>query len=217
MTSENQLDSVIPEEPQQGISEEQALASLAQRDLAASELERIAKDPVARSRKVALGLVEHSRTPRYLALSMLRNLFTFDLMSVALMPAVTADIKKAAEEALIKRLEKLSVGEKLSLARRASARVVAVLVSERDARIVNVALDSPRLTEGMVVEALVRFGSTALLAQAVTRHPKWSLRPEVQNALRRRSERLQETAEVEPTDEPSVIDIPPETPPESNS
>jgi hypothetical protein len=172
------------------LSEEQALALLAHGDLTASVLEKMGKHPVSKRRKVALALIAQLRTPRHIALSLLRNLFTFDLMGVALIPAVAADIKIASEESLIRRLEKLSVGEKLSLARRASARVIGALVKEADARVVNVALESSRLTEAMVVESLVRFDSSELLAQAVCRHPKWAIRPEIQRALERRAERL---------------------------
>ena len=176
--------------PQTETNEDQLLASIKQADISAATLEKIAKVPAtSKSRKAKLALVEHPRTPRHVSFSMLRRLFTFDLMSVALMPAVAADIKVAAEEALIQRLEKLSVGEKLSLARRASSRVVAALVSQVDARIVNAALESPRLTEIALVNALVQRHSSDLLDQTVRCHAKWSIRPEIQRALQRRAER----------------------------
>ena len=176
------------------LNEDQVLALLKRNDIAAAVLEKIARNPASsKSRKIKLALMEHSRTPRHVALSLLRNLFTFDLMNVALMPTVAADIKIAAEESLIHRLDKLSIGEKLSLARRASARVVGVLVNEADTRIVTASLESPRLTEAMLVNSLMRHASSELMVQAVRLHPKWSIRPEIQQAVQRRAERLSQS------------------------
>jgi hypothetical protein len=172
------------------LGEDEVLAMLKRGHLAAATLESIARSPASKSRKITLALIGQPRTPRHIALSLLRNLFTFDLMSVGVMPTVAADIKIASEESLINRLEKLSIGEKLSLARRASARVVSALINESDARVVNMALENPRITEAMVVKSLVRFNSSELLAETVRLHPKWSIGPEIQAALQRRADRI---------------------------
>ena len=108
-----------------------------------------------RSRKVALALVMHPRTPRHIAVPLLRRMFTFDLMQVTLTPAVAADIKRAGEEQLLLRMESLSTGEKISLARRASGRIGAALLQESDTRVITPALDNAQLTEAMVVQALM--------------------------------------------------------------
>jgi hypothetical protein len=187
----NTQENVAIETPQ--TNEDQTLALLKRPEITAVVLEKIAKDPAtSKSRKVKLALIEHLHTPRHVSLALLRSLYTFDLMTVALMPVVVADIKIAAEESLINRLDKLSIGEKLSLARRASTRVVAALLNQSDPRIVSAALESPRLTEIMLVNALVRRDSTELLDQTVRRHAKWSLRPEIHQALRRRADRTEE-------------------------
>jgi hypothetical protein len=172
-------------------SEDLALAWLKRGDLTAPNLEKLAKNPwLAKSRKIKLALIGHPRTPRHVSLSLLRHLYTFDLMAVALMPVVAADIKIAVEEALINRLETISTGEKMSLARRASARVVAALLGDSDMRVVNTALENSRLTEAMVAKSLVRHDSADSLAEAVRRNGKWSLRPEIQLALQRRADRV---------------------------
>jgi len=184
------------------LTEDLALAWLKRRDLPAPDLERLSKNPsLAKSRKLKLALIEHPRTPRHLSLSLLRHLYTFELMAVALMPVVTADIKIAVEEALINRLETISTGEKMSLARRASARVVAALLGDDDMRVVNTALENSRLTEAMVAKALLRCDSRDSLADAVGRDGKWSLRPEIQLALKRRAEQL---AESQPAPQPEI-------------
>jgi hypothetical protein len=72
-------------------SEDQAIALVKRSDVSAAELAVLARNPsVMRNRKVSLALSTHSRTPRHIVLPMLRRLFTFDLMQVALSPAVAA-------------------------------------------------------------------------------------------------------------------------------
>jgi hypothetical protein len=112
-------------------------------------------------------------------------MFTFDLVQVAVMPAVAADIKRAAEEQVLVRLESLPAGQKISLARRGPGRIAAELLAESDPRIASVALDNGRLVEAAVVAALMKRDTPALLYRLVGEHPKWSLRREVQVALLR--------------------------------
>jgi len=108
-----------------------ALVLLKRSDLPARALDQLSKNGhLMKSRKVKLAVVEHPRTPRHVSIPMLRHMFSFDLMQVALTPAVPADIKMAAEESLINRLERLPQGERLSLANRASGRVAGVLLRD---------------------------------------------------------------------------------------
>jgi hypothetical protein len=165
------------------LSEDLALALLQRMDLPSEVLERLGKSRAATGRKVKLALVGHPKTPRHVSLSLLRQLFTFDLMQVALTPVMAGDIKVAAEETLLKRLESIASGARLSLARRASGRVAAALLLDAEPRVVQVALENPRLTEAMIRQALLRPESGAGLAGAVCEHPKWSLRREIRLAL----------------------------------
>ncbi|HXZ40778.1 MAG TPA: hypothetical protein VEG68_08555 [Terriglobales bacterium] len=167
-----------------GLSEDLALALLKRSDLPAEVLEQISKNAaVIKARKAKLAIVGHPRTPRHVSLALLRQLFTFDLMKVALTPAIPGDVRAAAEEALIKRLESLSSGEKMSLARRASGRVVGALLLDPEIRVIHAAQENPRLTEALVIKALMRTGSSAALVRAVCEHAKWSLRREIRVAL----------------------------------
>ena len=130
-----------------------------------------------------MAIVEHPRTPRHLALPMLRQLFTFDLMQVALAPAVASDLRIAAEELLIHRLETISAGERTTLARRASGRVAGALLLDGDERVTRAALENGRLTESLLVKALMAVSCPVTLIDAVCRHPKWQLRREVRIAV----------------------------------
>jgi hypothetical protein len=168
-----------------GLSEDQALALLQRADLPSEVLGRLSKSTAAKGRKVKLALVGHPKTPRHTSMSLVRQLFTFDLMQVALTPAIAGDLKVAAEETLLKRLESIASGARLSLARRGSGRVAAGLLLDTESRVVEVALENPRLTEALVQQALLRTDATSVLVHAVCEHPKWSLRREIRIALLR--------------------------------
>jgi hypothetical protein len=166
------------------LTEDLALALLKQSDLPSQALDRLSRNGgVMKGRKVKLALVEHPRTPRHVSISLVKHLFTFDLMQVALTPVVPADIKMAAEESLIHRLERLSQGERLSLAHRASGRVAAALLLDPETRVIHAALENPRLTESAVIKALMRRDSPAAFVAAVCHHSKWSPRREIRIAL----------------------------------
>jgi|SRR5579863_684300 len=168
------------------LSEDQALALLKRSAVSAADLAALGRNPSAmRSRKVLLALATHPRTPRHVTIPLLRQLFTFDLMQVALTPVVAADVKRAAEEQILNRLESVSLGEKISLARRASGRVAAGLLLDAEARVISTALDNARLVEPSVVTALMKHNAPPALFVLVSAHPKWSLRKEVQIALLR--------------------------------
>ena len=168
------------------LTEDLALALLQRPDLPSEALESLSKNPGAmRSRKVKMALVEHPHTPRHVSIPMVRHLFTFDLMQVALTPVVPADIKRAADDALIHRLETLTSGERLSLARRGSASIAGALLLDKESRVMTVALENSRLTEAAIIKALTRQDSPAPFVEAVCRHEKWSVRREIRVALLR--------------------------------
>jgi hypothetical protein len=168
------------------LTEDLALALLKHPDLPAQALDKLSKNGgLMKSRKVKLALVEHPRTPRHVSVPMVKHFFTFDLMQVALTPVVPADIKMAAEESLINRLERLSQGERLSLAHRASGRVAAALLLDPETRVIHAALENSRLTESAVIRALMRHDAPAAFISAVCHHSKWSPRREIRIALLR--------------------------------
>ena len=167
-------------------SEDRTLALLKEADLPSEEIERIAKNgALVKHRKVKLALLQHQHTPRHIALPLIRQLYTFDLMQVALTPIVAADLKMAADEALCNRSATISSGERLSLARRASARVAGHLLLDQEARVTRAALENPHLTEAFVIKALLHPSAPPHYVEAVCHHSQWSVRREVRIALLR--------------------------------
>jgi hypothetical protein len=192
---EDVVDLVPPGAANSSLNEDSVLALLQSADLPPESIEKLSKSSVVtKSRKARLAIVSHPKSPRYVSLSLLRKMFTFDLMRVALTPTVAGDLKMAAEEVLITRLEAVSAGEKLSLARRASGRVAGELLLDSEPRVVSAALDNPRLTEVHVTKAVIHDGAPAALVQGVCVHSKWSLRRDIRIALLRNAHTTPEHA-----------------------
>ncbi len=168
------------------LTEDLALLLLKRRDLPPQVLEDLSRNAsIMKYRKVIFGVVSHPRTPRHITLPITRRLYTFELMQLALMPAVAADLKLAIEETLVSRLETLSSGERMSLARRGSTRIAASLLTDPETRVIEAALDNSYLTEVWVVKTVMRDDCPHPLVHAVCKHSKWSLRRDVQVALLR--------------------------------
>ena len=183
------------------LSEDFALALLKRPDLLPEVIEQLAKNANAlKSRKVKIALASHPKTPRHVSVPLARQFYTFDLMKVALSPTVPADVKVAVDDVLISRLKTVTTGERLTLARRASGRVAAALLLDvetistkitdaktaaRETRVMQAALENPRLTEALVINSVLRPAASAALVHAVAQHAKWSPRREIRAALLR--------------------------------
>ncbi len=168
------------------LTEDTALSLLKRADLTPDVLERLSKiGELLKLRKVKLALVEHPKTPRHVSLPLIRQLYTFDLMQVALTPVVPADVKHAADETICNRLDTIGSGERLTLAHRGSGRIAEALLSDAESRVMQAALHNGRLTESSIVRALTRADATVAFVDAVAHHPSWSLRREVRVALLR--------------------------------
>jgi hypothetical protein len=188
------------------LTEDQALALLARRDLPSAVVECLSKNAAAiQHRKVLTAVVAHPCTPRHVCFPALRQLFTFELMQVALSPAVAAEVRRAAEESLIGRLEKISLGERLTLARRASGRVASVLLLDDDGKVIAAALENPFMTEALVASAIASSDAPQHLIDQVGQHARWSKRRDVRLALLRNGSITQAAAEEFARDLPPAM------------
>jgi len=173
------------------LSEAEALALLKRPDLPGDVLEALAQNgSVLRQRRVKLALIQHPKTPRHVSLPLVRQLYVFEVMQVALAPVVPADVKRAADDVLLNHLDTVTAGERLTLAHRGSGRVAEQLLLDEDARVAQGALQNSRLTEVSIVRALARPEVSAAIVEAVCQHPQWSLRREVRMALLRNEKTL---------------------------
>ena len=173
-------------DPAEALTEDLALAQLESRDSSAAQIEEISRSStLMKSRKVRFAVAVHTRTPRRIALRLIRELYTFDLMQVSLRPVVAADLKRVADELLVGRLASITPGERISLARKSSSIVATALLLDKESRVWQAALENPRLVEASVVKAIAHKGATAAFVSGVCHHAKWSVRPEIRVALLR--------------------------------
>jgi hypothetical protein len=175
-----------PEPETAAVTADLALAVLKDRNLSPEGIEQITRNAVVmKSRKVRVAVAAHPGAPRRIALRLIRELYTFDLMLFALLPAVAADLKRVADELLVARIASITLGERIALARRSSGVVAAALLLDRESRVWQTALENPRLAESGVVKALLRTKALPAFVKAVCHHSRWSVRPEIRLALLR--------------------------------
>ena len=159
---------------------------LERKDLSGLLLEEISKRRDWRgSYRVRRGLAAHPRTPRLIAMRLLRELHLVDLVRISLLPTSSMELRRMADERVLAQLAQLPLGQKLMLARRGSARVAAGLVVEGPEPVARVALDNSFLTESQLLKALAKEVVAARILTAVTKHNKWSKLVNVRVALLR--------------------------------
>jgi hypothetical protein len=128
-------------------------------------------------------LAFHPRAPRLISLRLLRDLYLMDLVQAAILPGVSAELKRNAEDQLLARLPQLPLGQKITLARRGPARVAGALLAEGHAQVISVVLDNPYMTEAQILRALAREKLPTSVIPAIARHHRWSITYNVRLAL----------------------------------
>lgn len=165
-------------------SEDHLLAMLQRRDLDEELLKTVSRlDLVGHSHRLRFALAKNPGTPGSVMLALLPHLHLFELVSLCTIPGVTPDQKFAAERAILQRLPTIELGNKMTLARRATATVVAALLREGDPRLVEICLSSPRLREVAILQLINSARASAETISMIARHPKWRARPRLRMAI----------------------------------
>lgn len=166
------------------LNEDHLLSLLKRRDLDEDLLKSIyQRVDTQSSHRLKVALVRNPNTPGSIVLTLLPHLHLFELVDLCLIPGVTPDQKYAAERAILKRLPTTELGNKMTLARRATATVVGEILKEGDARLLEVCLNSPRLREVAILQFINGAHSSAETLSIIARHPKWRLRPNLRIAI----------------------------------
>jgi hypothetical protein len=172
--------------PPDQLHEEDALLILSRRDLPQAAIASLTKqERLLGYYRVKVALVSHPNTPRTVSLALLRHLYLEDLVKVALTPGAPGDLRRVAEDAVINRLPGLALGERISLARRATGRVAGALLGDREIRVVTAALSCPKLTDELVVKALSMENISVDAVERIAGHERWSNAYSVRLALLR--------------------------------
>ncbi len=122
-------------------------------------------------------------TPELLALRLAGGLYWADLMAISLDTRLHPRLRRAADQHLLARLPGLSVGEKISLARRAAPAVLAQLRHDPTPRVIAALLDNPRLTEGALAPLVHGERTPAPVLELIAADRRWGVRYPLRLAL----------------------------------
>jgi hypothetical protein len=159
---------------------------LERKDLSGLFLEEIHKRKEWRaSYRVRLRLAVHPHCPRLIAMRLLRELHLMDLVRISLLPTSSMELRRLADERVLAQLPQLPLGQKLTLARRGSARLAAGLVAAGPDQVARIALDNSFLTESQLLKALSKEALPTRIVCSVAKHDKWSKLVNIRVALLR--------------------------------
>ena len=168
---------------ERGLSEADMLALL-RLAVPVAFLEALAStSPWSERPRVLGGICLNPKAPRALAQRLLPGLYWRDLAVAVASPRVDGGVRARAEALLKERLPELRLGEKITLARLATAGVLRPLLQEPDPRILEAALQNPRLSES-ALSGMVQSGEASRpLLEAVAAAPRWRASYAVRLAL----------------------------------
>lgn len=150
------------------------LIALLRRAVPLRLLELLAGPPWSEDARVLAGVVLNPRAPAPLSLRLLPSLFWRDLAAVALAPRVAGPVRVRAEAILKEKVPDLRLGERIALAKIATAPVLPLLLADQAERVTEACLINPRLREEDLVVALRQETARLPLLEAASRSPRWS-------------------------------------------
>jgi hypothetical protein len=132
---------------------------------------------------VRLRLVAHRQTPQAHAVKLLHYLYWFDLLRLSVDVRVPAPVRRAIDAQLLNRVEKLTLGERVSSARSCGTALIRVFLFDPHPRVFESLLINARLREDDLL-ALVNSGrATREQLRMIGDDRKWSYRYAVRKAL----------------------------------
>jgi hypothetical protein len=167
------------------LEEEHLQYLLQRRDLDSTILTHICRHKLGRTRAVAIQLLAHPHINPQQIKMVLERLHLLELLNIAILPGQAADVRIAAEHHLCRRLPTAPLGNKITLARRATYPVLEALMLEGHPRLIEPCLNNPRMKEAAIYRFLhgQNVGTESIIA--IARHPRWNKRPNIRHAILR--------------------------------
>jgi hypothetical protein len=132
---------------------------------------------------VRVKLVAHRRTPQAHAVKLVHYLFWFDLLALSIDVQVPAPVRRAIDTQLVARAERLSLGERISSARRCGAALIKVFLFDSHPRVFESLLTNKRVREDDILSLVFSDRATPQQLQMIAADQKWSYRYGVRKAL----------------------------------
>lgn len=166
------------------LTEDETLAVLANRFASAAVCQKIAQqERLVAYYSVRLRLVAHRATPQAHAAKFVHYLYWPDLVRLSADVTVPAPVRRAIDNRLLTRITELTVGERISVARRCSRALVNVLLFDPDARVFAALLPNQRLREDDLLAVLASGRTTPEHIALIAADMKWSSRYSIRKAL----------------------------------
>ena len=166
------------------LSEDEALAVLDNPYASTRLLRTVAQNQrLTAFYSVRLRLVGHRQTPQAHSVKLVHYLYWRDLVRLSVEVTVPPAVRRAIDTVLVNRVHKLTVGERITSARRCSQALIKVLLLDPEPKVFAGLLINQRLREEDLVELVSTGRATPQQLVMLGDDRKWSFRYAVRKAL----------------------------------
>lgn len=166
------------------LAEDEVLAILENPNVTTQMIGKIAQTARLTSfHSVRVRLVAHRQTPQAHAVKLVHYLYWFDLLNISVDVQVPAPVRRAVETQLVNRAGKLSLGERISSARRCSQALIKELLFDPHPKVFESLLVNKRLREDDLLALVTSTRATAEQLRMLSEDAKWSYRYAIRKAL----------------------------------
>ena len=130
--------------------------------------------PWSRDPRVLGAVVLSPKSPPRLCLTLLGSLYWLDLAEVCRTLRIAAPVRNRAEALLLERLPDLRLGDRIALARMATAPVLREMLRGEDARVIEGALLNQRLREEDLLSVMRRDDVPVVVLETAARLRRWA-------------------------------------------
>ncbi|HEY6009876.1 MAG TPA: hypothetical protein VIX18_00290 [Nitrospirota bacterium] len=170
------------------ITEEDVLIIATRKNLPASILEAIFRDKRwSESYPVRLALARNPKSPLTVSLTIARYLRLFDLEEITRSHFIPLVFRHKVEGIIVEKIPAMALGNKKTLAKKASGAVLVALLRDPDAEVVKLCLNNPHLIEAHLFKIISRADTVAETIRLIAEHPNWSRRSLIRLSLARNS------------------------------
>ena len=160
------------------------LQLLRRKNLTENIIDEISRHEVTKNcHQLKVTFVKHPKASGHIFRTFLPDLRLFELVDLCFVPGVTPEHKLAAEHCILKKLPLVELGNKATLARRGTPKIVGEILKGGEAFLVKICLDNKRIQEVAILEFISSKNSSAETISMIARHPIWKLRPNVKISI----------------------------------
>jgi len=133
---------------------------------------------------IRVRLVAHKQTPQAHAVKFVHYLYWADLVRLSVDVKVPAPVRRAIDTQLVNKVDKLTLGERITSARRCSPALIKALLFDPDPKVFEALLVNQRVREDdLLLLASGERGVTPAKLQLLADDRKWSYRYSIRKAL----------------------------------